>query len=96
MANYRHLCPAVDAEIDADSPEFEQCDCQIDSDGTLPKFVAGDRVLVLPLNLPATVIKQALSFDYPESFWGNVQVQYDDRVLGICNSWQLTKLMDQC
>lgn len=65
-----------------------------DSFGNLPKFSAGDRVLVLPLNMEATVIKQTKSYDCdcPAWFWGNVKVRYADGVEGISHSWQLKKL----
>jgi hypothetical protein len=93
MPNYKHQCPEWDfMEIDADWPEFEACICNIDSDGRGPKYRHGDRVLVVPLNQEATVIRQGLHFDGPESFWGNVRVKYDDGVQGISNSWQLKKI----
>ena len=93
MPNYRHFCPEWDfLEIDADSPEWEACLCNIDSDGRGPKFHHGDRVRVLPLNVEATVIRQNRSFDGSESFWGDVRVLYADGVQGISNSWQLEKL----
>lgn len=57
-----------------------------------PQYKEGDRVYVIPLNMEATVIKQQLTYDYPESFWGNVELQYDDGVKGISNSWQLKKI----
>jgi len=63
-----------------------------DSDGRGPTFIEGERVYVLPLKMEATVIRQVLSFDYPESFWGNVELMYDDGVKGTSNSWQLKKL----
>ncbi len=63
-----------------------------DSHGRLPSFLPGDRVLVLPLKMEATVIEQLRSYDYPEWFWGNVKLQYDDGIIGTSNSWQLSKL----
>jgi hypothetical protein len=65
---------------------------ELDSNGKPPQYNPGDRVCVLPLKLEATVIKQHLSYDYQESFWGNVILQYDDGVTGICNSWQIKKI----
>ena len=79
-------------EIDQDDPEYEACICNIDSDGRGPKFRSGDRVLVGPNGMEATVIKQELSYDGPESFWGNVQLLYDDGIKGVCNSWQVKKI----
>lgn len=91
--NYKHYCPEYDfLEIDADSSEFENCICQIDSSGRGPEYHPGDRVLVKPNKLQATVIRQILTYDYPESFWGNVVLEYDDGVTGISNNWQLEKL----
>ena len=93
MPNYRHYCKEWDfMEIDADSPEYEACLCDIDSDGRGPKFRYSDRVKVLPLDVEATVIRQELSYDGPESFWGNVTVKYDDGVTGVSNSWQLERV----
>lgn len=79
-------------EIDADDPEYESCRCDIDSDGCGPKFRSGDRVYVLPMRCEATVIRQTLHYDGPESFWGNVELQYDDGIRGTSNSWQLEKV----
>ena len=93
MVNYKHYCPEYDfLEIDADSPEYENCICQIDSNGRGPEYHKGDRVLVKPNKLQATVIRQILTYDYPESFWGNVELLYDDGVTGVSNNWQLKKL----
>jgi hypothetical protein len=64
-----------------------------DCDGALPQFVNGDRVLVKPNGLYATVVRQQQSWDGPEYwFWGNVELLYDDEVKGIANSWQLEKV----
>ena len=79
-------------EIDQDDPEYEACICKIDSDGRGPKFRSGDRVLVGPNGMKATVKHQVLSYDGPESFWGNVQLLYDDGIEGVCNSWQVKKI----
>lgn len=63
-----------------------------DSKGNGPMWRAGDRVWVAPLKMEATVIQQRLSYDGDESFWGNVELQYDDDVKGVSNSWQLAKV----
>ena len=65
---------------------------ELDSNGNPSQYNPSDHVYVLPLKLEATIIKQHLSYDYPESFWGNVSLQYDDGVTGICNSWQLKRI----
>lgn len=57
-----------------------------------PKFLPGDRVFVLPLKMEATVIRQIKHYDGPDEFWGNVELQYDDGVKGVSNSWQLDRL----
>ena len=57
-----------------------------------PKFKEGDRVYVHPLRLEATVIKQIKHWDYPDSFWGNVELQYDDGIKGTSHSWQIEKV----
>ena len=63
-----------------------------DSSGKPPAFIEGERVYVLPLKMEATVVRQILHFDYPDSFWGNVELLYDDGVKGTSNSWQLEKV----
>lgn len=65
---------------------------QLDSTGKESDFKPGERVFVLPLKMEATVIEQFLHYDYPESFWGNVKLMYDDNVSGTANSWQLLKI----
>jgi hypothetical protein len=96
MSNYKHYCKEWDFMlIDADSVEYEACICNIDSDGRGPMFHFGDRVKVLPLKLEASVMKQQLSYDCGESFWGNVIVKYDDEMLGECNNWQLEKINNE-
>ncbi len=93
MPNYKHHCVEYDyLEIDADSAEFDNCLCEIDSDGRGPEYHKGDRVYVHPSRMEATIIKQQLMFDYPESFWGNVELQYDDGIKGIAHSWQVEKI----
>jgi len=93
VALYKHLCPDWDfLEIDEESAEFDACTCKIDSEGQTAKYTPGTRVLVLPNQMQATVIKQHLNYDGPESFWGNVLVEYDDGIRGTCNSWQLQYL----
>lgn len=64
-------------------------DSPTDSNGYFPDWYPGDRVWVAPLKMEATVIEQILTWDYPESFWGNVRLRYDDGVEGISNNWQL-------
>ncbi len=68
-------------------------DFRLDSEGRSPHWQPGERVWVTPVAMEATVIEQILSYDYPESFWGNVRLQYDDGVEGESNSWQLAKVV---
>jgi hypothetical protein len=63
-----------------------------DTEGRPAEFNAGDRVWVIPLNRAATVIEQTLHWDYPESFWGNLKLQYDDGTTGTGHSWQVKPL----
>jgi hypothetical protein len=93
MAKYRHYCKEWDfMEIDYDDPEFDACVCEIDSYGLGPKFHPNDRVYVHPAKQEATVIKQIKHYDGPESFWGNVELQYDDGVKGTAHCWQVEKI----
>lgn len=64
----------------------------VDSNGHGPRWKAGDRVWVAPLKMEATVVEQLLSYDYPESFWGNVVLLYDDGEHGVSNSWQIVEI----
>jgi hypothetical protein len=50
----------------------------LDSNGNPPRFLPGERVYVMPVKMEATVIKQMLSYDSGESFWGNLKLKYDD------------------
>ena len=63
-----------------------------DSNGKGPSFLPGEKVLVLPNNMEATVIKQTLHYDGEESFWGNLELLYDDGIKGTSNSWQVKKI----
>ena len=93
MALYKHLCPDWDFDlIDDECEEFKACTCKIDSSGQTAQFTSGTKVRVLPNQMQATVIKQHLNYDGPESFWGNVLVEYDDGIRGTCNSWQLERI----
>ena len=93
MARYKHLCPDWDFDLIDDScPEFAACTCKIDSSGQTAKFTSGTKVRVIPNQMQATVIKQHLHFDGPESFWGNVLVEYNDGIRGTCHSWQLKRI----
>lgn len=65
---------------------------EYDSNGNPPKFVKGDRVLVLPNKLKATVIRQRMHFDMNEEFWGNVELMYDDGVTGSSHCWQVERI----
>lgn len=55
-------------------------------------FQPGDRVYVKPTKMEATVIRQHRHWDYPDSFWGNVELVYNDGLKGISHSWQVEKI----
>jgi len=80
--NYTLKRRVEELEIRLDSEER-------DSEGKTRRWFIGDRVLVGPNGMMATVIKQRLHYDGSESFFGNVDLMYDDGVKGESNSWQL-------
>ena len=65
---------------------------EYDSEGNPPKFVKGDKVLVLPNKMKATVICQLLHYDLDESFWGNLELLYDDGEKGSSHCWQVERI----
>lgn len=69
---------------------------QRDSDGFLAPFTKGKRVYVVPNKMLATVKIQHLHWDGDESFWGNVDLIYDDGITGTSNNWQLIKVIGVC
>lgn len=96
MSNYKHFCPEWDfLEIDADSPEYEACICEIDSCGRGPEYHNGDSVLVRPNGMKATVVRQIKHYDGSESFWGDLELVYDDGVKGRSNSWQCERIKNE-
>ena len=66
-----------------------------DSNGNYAEYKVGDRVYVHPMRQQATVIRQVLHHDGPESFWGNLELQYDDGIKGISHSWQCSKVVSE-
>lgn len=80
--NYKLKRRVDDLEIRLDSEER-------DSEGKTRRWFIGDRVLVGPNGMIATVLKQRMHYDGPTSFFGNVDLLYDDGVKGESNSWQL-------
>ena len=58
-----------------------------------PEYKAGDRVYVIPLKMEATVIKQILHHDGDETFYGNLELQYDDGTKGTSHSWQCSRVV---
>ena len=64
----------------------------LDSAGKPPSFLEGDRVWVGPAKMEATVIKQILHYDMNETFWGNLELMYDDGVKGTSHCWQVKKI----
>lgn len=65
----------------------------IDDDDIEPApFQPGDRVYVAPAKMEATVIRQIRHYDGPESFWGNLELLYDDGVKGKSHCWQVERI----
>ena len=69
----------------------------LDSSGFPPTFMPGDRIKFLPWENAktsefGTVIKQTMSFDSGNRFWGNVELDMDDNVRMTANSWQIRKI----
>ena len=86
--NYKLKRKVDDLEIRLDSEER-------DSEGKTRRWFIGDRVFVGPNGMIATVVKQRLHHDGSESFFGNVDLLYDDGVKGESNSWQLKDADEQ-
>lgn len=66
----------------------------VDSNGKKPEYKEGDRVYVHPAKMQATVIKQILHHDGSETFWGNLELLYDDGIKGTSHSWQCSKVVE--
>jgi len=65
----------------------------LDEDDDKPApFQAGDRVYVGPAKMEATVIRQIKHYDMGESFWGDLELQFDDGVKGHSHCWQVKKI----
>lgn len=56
------------------------------------KNKTGDRVFVGPVQMEATVIRQVLHYDMNESFWGNLELLYDDGQKGTSHCWQVKRI----
>lgn len=82
------ITKAVNDHAGADSV----LNARLDSDGRSATYLPGDRVIVLPVKLEATVVTQVLHHDCGETFWGNIEVVFDDGTKGTCNGWQAKKL----
>lgn len=61
---------------------------QFDSEGNPPNFIKGDIIYCKPANMQATVIRQILHYDMGETFWGNLELEFDDGIKGTANCWQ--------
>lgn len=55
-------------------------------------FQPGDRVYVAPAKMEATVIRQIRHYDGPESWWGNLELMYDDGIKGTSHCWQVKRI----
>jgi hypothetical protein len=65
---------------------------RVDSEGRPAKFRKGDRVFVMPVKQEATVIRQILHYDMNETFWGNLELEYDDGTKGVSHGWQVKRI----
>ena len=65
---------------------------RLDSEGNPPKFRQGDRVFVMSVKMQATVIRQILHYDMNETFWGNLELEYDDSTKGVSHGWQVRRI----
>jgi len=75
----------------SDEPQLIDTDYSAEDDEPAP-FQAGDRVYVAPAKMEATVIRQIKHYDMGESFWGDLELQYDDGVKGRSHCWQVKKI----
>lgn len=65
-----------------------------DSKGHGPEYKPGERIYCHPARQQATVIRQVLHHDGDESFWGNLELQYDDGIKGTAHGWQCSKVVE--
>jgi hypothetical protein len=63
-----------------------------DSAGKGPSYKKGDRVWVNPIKEEATVVKQILQYDGLETFYGDLELKFDDGGNGTSHCWQVTKI----
>jgi hypothetical protein len=80
----------------SDEPQLIDTDYSADEDDEDDEkpapFQAGDRVYVGPAKMEATVIRQIRHYDGSESFWGDLELQYDDGVKGRSHCWQVKRV----
>jgi hypothetical protein len=58
-------------------------------------FQPGDRVYVAPAKMEAAVIRQIRHYDGPESWWGNLELMYDDGIKGTSHCWQVKRIANE-
>jgi hypothetical protein len=69
-------------------------DNRSDTRGHKPEWQPGEKVWVSNLRQEATVVEQILIYDYADSYWGEVIVEYANSKLGAANSWQLSRIVE--
>jgi hypothetical protein len=70
-------------------------DDDMDNDDIVQKpapFQAGDRVYVPLAKREATVIRQLRHYDGSDSWWGDLDLQYDDGVKDRFHCWQVKRV----
>lgn len=65
---------------------------KLDSNGKPADFTFGDRVLLIPHNIQATVVSQTLHYDSGETFWGNLNIIDDEHNAITCHCWQVHRI----
>lgn len=61
----------------------------MDDEGKEAKFKNGDKVYFIPTKEYCTIVKQILSYDWGNSFWGDVIIKFENGETIECNNWQI-------
>lgn len=68
-------------------------DNRSDTRGRRPDWQPGEKVWINNIRQEATVVEQVLVYDYADSYWGDVILEYANSTLGAANSWQLSRIV---